>query len=196
MSLKKISMTAAAVVMAFSSAASFADTDIGLITFDGAVTDTTCVINTNNGEDTNNITITLPVVKKSDVEGTTIDKGVGSKNFELMLTKCPAQVKKASAVFMSKNMGSIGNGTIDPDSNVSGSATNVSLAMFNNSSSNTDRVMVGQPANNSQVADVTNGSGNLYYRVAYVPGSAWVKDSNPVTAGKVTANAFFTMSYE
>lgn len=196
MSLKKISMVATAVVMAFGSASSFADTDIGLITFDGAVTDTTCVITTNNGEDTNNITITLPVVKKSDVEGTTINKGVGSKNFELLLSKCPDTLKKASASFMSKNMGSIANGTIDPDANVSGSATNVSLAMYNNSTSNTDRILVGQPSNNSQVTNLTNGSGQLYYRVAYVPGSAWVQGTNPVTAGKVTANAFFTMSYE
>jgi hypothetical protein len=34
-------------------------------------------------ESQNNITITLPVVKKSEVESTTIDTGVGSKNFEL-----------------------------------------------------------------------------------------------------------------
>ena len=53
--------------------------DMGLITFDGAVTDTTCTITTNNGVDANNVTISLPVVKKSDVEGTTIDKGVGEK---------------------------------------------------------------------------------------------------------------------
>ena len=196
MSLKKISMAAATVVLALGSSSSFAATDLGLITFDGAVTDTTCTITTNNGEGTNNITIALPVVKKSDVESTTIDKGVGAKNFELLLTNCPGTVSKASANFMSKNMGSVANGTVDPDSNVAGSATNVSLAMYNNSSSNTDRIMVGQPDNNTQVASVTNGSGKLYYRVAYVPGSAWVKDTNPVTAGKVSANAYFTMSYE
>lgn len=196
MSLKKISMAAAAVVLALGSTSSFAATDIGLITFDGAVTDTTCTITTNNGENTNNITISLPVVKKSDVEGTTIDKGVGAKNFELMLTQCPDTLTKASASFMSKNMGSVANGTIDPDSQVAGSATNVSLAMYNNSTTNTDRILVGQPSNNTQVTDLTNGSGKLYYRVAYVPGSAWVQGTNPVTAGKVTANAYFTMSYE
>ncbi|WP_226856588.1 fimbrial protein, partial [Enterobacter cloacae complex sp. I5] len=186
----------AVALFAVGSFSAIADTDLGLITFDGAVTDTTCNISTSNGESQSNITITLPVVKKSEVESTTIDTGVGSKNFELLLTNCPETLKNASASFMSKNMGAIANGTIEPDANVQGSATNVALALFNNAPTISSRIMVGQPDNNTQKTDLKAGSGKLFYRVAYVPGSNWVKDTSPVQSGKVSANAYFTMSYE
>ncbi|EMX8899965.1 fimbrial protein [Enterobacter bugandensis] len=194
--LKKTLLASAVAFFAVGSFSAIADTDLGLITFDGAVTDTTCNISTSNGESQNNITITLPVVKKSEVESTTIDTGVGSKNFELLLTNCPETLKNASASFMSKNMGAIANGTIEPDANVQGSATNVALALFNNAPTVSSRIMVGQPDNNTQKTDLKAGSGKLFYRVAYVPGSNWVKDTSPVQSGKVSANAYFTMSYE
>ncbi|WP_336223340.1 fimbrial protein [Enterobacter bugandensis] len=194
--LKKTLLASAVAFFAVGSFSAIADTDLGLITFDGAVTDTTCNISTSNGESQNNITITLPVVKKSEVESTTIDTGVGSKNFELLLTNCPETLKNASASFMSKNMGAIANGTIEPDANVQGSATNIALALFNNAPTVSSRIMVGQPDNNTQKTDLKAGSGKLFYRVAYVPGSNWVKDTSPVQSGKVSANAYFTMSYE
>ncbi|HDT4049416.1 TPA: fimbrial protein [Enterobacter bugandensis] len=194
--VKKTLLASAVAFFAVGSFSAIADTDLGLITFDGAVTDTTCNISTSNGESQNNITITLPVVKKSEVESTTIDTGVGSKNFELLLTNCPETLKNASASFMSKNMGAIANGTIEPDANVQGSATNVALALFNNAPTVSSRIMVGQPDNNTQKTDLKAGSGKLFYRVAYVPGSNWVKDTSPVQSGKVSANAYFTMSYE
>lgn len=194
--VKKTLLASAVALFAVGSFSAIADTDLGLITFDGAVTDTTCNISTSNGESQSNITITLPVVKKSEVESTTIDTGVGSKNFELLLTNCPETLKNASASFMSKNMGAIANGTIEPDANVQGSATNVALALFNNAPTVSSRIMVGQPDNNTQKTDLKAGSGKLFYRVAYVPGSNWVKDTSPVQSGKVSANAYFTMSYE
>ena len=194
--LKKTLLASAVALFAIGSFSAIADTDLGLITFDGAVTDTTCNISTANGEAQNNITITLPVVKKSEVESTTVDAGVGSKNFELLLTNCPGSLKSASASFMSKNMGAIANGTIEPDAGVAGAATNVALALFNNAPTVSSRIMVGQPDNNTQKADLNAGSGKLFYRVAYVPGSNWVKDTSPVQSGKVSANAYFTMSYE
>lgn len=194
--LKKTFLASAVALFAIGSFSAIADTDLGLITFDGAVTDTTCNISTSNGAQQNNITITLPVVKKSEIESTTVDAGVGSKNFELLLTDCPQTLTKASASFMSKNMGAIANGTIEPDANVAGSASNVALALYNNAPTVSSRIMVGQPDNNTQKTDLTAGTGKLFYRVAYVPGSNWVKDTNPVQSGKVSANAYFTMSYE
>lgn len=182
---------ATAVMGSFSAMAA----DLGLITFDGAVTDSTCTMTTSNGEG-NNITITLPVVKKADVEGTTIDSGVGSKNFELLLTGCPESVKKASVTFASNNMGSLANGTIEPNASIAGAASNVALAIFNNTTTSTDRIKVGQPASNTQKVTLASGAGQLQYRVAYVPGSSWNATTNPVVAGKVSANAYFTMNYE
>ncbi|MCK7319015.1 fimbrial protein [Enterobacter cloacae] len=194
--LKKTLLASVVTLFVTGSFSATADTDLGLITFDGAVTDTTCNISTSNGEAQNNITITLPVVKKSEVESTTVDTGVGSKNFELLLTNCPETLKSASANFMSKNMGAIANGTIEPDAGVAGAATNVALALYNNAPTTSSRIMVGQPDNNTQKADLNAGSAKLFYRVAYVPGANWVKDTNPIQSGKVSANAYFTMSYE
>lgn len=202
MSMKKLTV-AAAIVVALSSASVFAEgetpvlgTDVGLITFDGAVTDSTCKITTNNGVDASNVTITLPVVKKADVEGTDIDTGVGSKEFELHLSDCPTGLSSASAVFTSQQFVELSNGTLKADPTVSGHAENVSLALYNNSADNTDRIQVGLPENNTQIATITGGVGELAYRVAYVPSADWVKDTNDITSGKVSSNATFTMTYE
>lgn len=202
MSMKKLTVAAAAIVVALSSASVFADdapalgTDVGLITFDGAVTDSTCKITTNNGVDASNITITLPVVKKADVELTSIDTGVGSKEFELNLSDCPDGMTAASAVFTSQQFAELSNGTLKADPTVNGHAENVSLALYNNSTANTDRIQVGLPDNNTQVATITGGVGQLAYRVAYVPSADWVKSTNDITSGKVSSNATFTMTYE
>lgn len=193
--INKLTIAAASVIFALGSASAFAD-DIGLITFDGAVTDTTCTITTNNGVDANNVTITMPVVKKIDVEGTTIDAGVGSKEFELKLTGCPTTLTKASATFTSQQFAELSNGTLKTDPSVTGHADNVSLALFNNSTSNTDRIQVGLPANNTQIAALEEGVGVLAYRVVYVPSADWVKGTNDITAGKVSSNATFTMTYQ
>ena len=192
---KKTILAASVATMAMGSISAMAD-DVGLITFDGAVTDTTCVITTNNGVDANNVTITMPVVKKADVEGTTVDTGVGSKQFELHLSKCPDTVTKASATVTSQQFAELSNGTLKTDSTVAGHANNVGLALFNNTTSSTDRIKVGQPSNNTQKVTLASGSGVLSYRVAYVPAANWVATTNPVSAGKVSSNVTFTMSYE
>ncbi|MGO1309199.1 MAG: hypothetical protein ACTMIX_06320, partial [Kluyvera intermedia] len=62
--------------------------------------------------------------------------------------------------------------------------------------SNTDRIQVGLPANNTQIAALDEGVGVLAYRVVYVPSADWVKGTNDITAGKVSSNATFTMTYQ
>lgn len=191
----KTILATAVAVMAMGSVSAMA-ADVGVITFDGAVTDTTCVITTNNGVDANNVTVTLPVVKKADVETTTVDAGVGSKEFELHLSQCPGTLKTASATFTSQQFAELSNGTLKGDPTVAGHADNVSLALYNNTTTATDRIKVGQPDNNTQVATLTSGEGVLAYRVAYVPSADWVKGTNDITSGKVSSNVTFTMSYE
>ncbi|AFN30763.1 MULTISPECIES: fimbrial protein [Klebsiella] len=201
--MNKLTIAAASIILALGSASAFAEdtvttigNDVGLITFDGAVSDTTCAITTNNGINANNVTISMPVVKKSEVEGTSVDAGVGSKEFELHLSSCPDTLTKASATFTSQQFAELSNGTLKTDPSVTGHADNVSLALFNNSTTDTSRIQVGLPNNNTQVASLKGGEGVLAYRVAYVPGADWVKGTNDITAGKVTSNATFTMSYE
>ncbi|MFS9770515.1 fimbrial protein [Enterobacter chuandaensis] len=191
---KKTFLATAVAVMAMGSVSAMA-ADVGLITFDGAVTDTTCVITTNNGVEANNVTVTLPVVKVSDVEGTTVDKGVGSKEFELHLSECPDTLTKATATFSSQQFAELTNGTLKADPTVAGHADNVSLALYNNTSASSDRVLIGQPGNDTQEATLTSGEGILAYRVAYVPSADWVKGTNDVSSGKVSSNVTFTMNY-
>lgn len=191
---KKTFLATAVAVMAMGSVSAMA-ADVGLITFDGAVTDTTCVITTNNGVEANNVTVTLPVVKVSDVEGTTVDKGVGSKEFELHLSECPDTLTKATATFSSQQFAELTNGTLKADPTVAGHADNVSLALYNNTSASSDRVLIGQPGNDTQEATLTSGEGTLAYRVAYVPSADWVKGTNDVSSGKVSSNVTFTMNY-
>ena len=201
--MNKLTIAAASIILALGSASAFAEdtvttigNDVGLITFDGAVSDTTCTITTNNGINANNVTISMPVVKKSEAEGTSVDAGVGSKEFELHLSSCPDTLTKASATFTSQQFAELSNGTLKTDPSVTGHADNVSLGLFNNSTTDTSRIQVGLPNNNTQVATLKGGEGVLAYRVAYVPGADWVKGTNDITAGKVTSNATFTMSYE
>ncbi|WP_320727174.1 fimbrial protein [Enterobacter sp. 118C5] len=192
---KKTILATAVAVMAMGSVSVMA-ADVGLITFDGAVTDTTCVVTTNNGVEANNVTVTLPVVKVSDVEGTTVDKGVGSKEFELHLSECPDTLTKATATFSSQQFAELTNGTLKADPTVAGHADNVSLALYNNTSASSDRVLIGQPGNDTQEATLTAGEGTLAYRVAYVPSADWAKGTNDVSSGKVSSNVTFTMSYK
>ena len=192
---KKTILATAVAVMAMGSVSVMA-ADVGLITFDGAVTDTTCVITTNNGVEANNVTVTLPVVKVADVAGTTVDKGVGSKEFELHLSECPEGKTKASATFTSQQFAELSNGTLKGDPTVAGHADNVSLALYNNTTASSDRILIGQPDNNTQVATLTSGEGSLAFRVAYVPSADWVKGTNDIASGKVSSNVTFTMSYE
>lgn len=170
--------------------------DMGLITFDGAVTDTTCTITTNNGVDTSNVTISLPVVKKSDVELTTISQGVGEKEFELKLSGCPEAQETASATFTSQQFADLTNGTLKSDTTVAGHANNVNLAIYNNASADKTRINIGLAGNNTQAADISTGEGTLSYRVAYVPSADWAKGTNDITSGSVSSNVTFTMTYQ
>jgi len=193
--IKKAILATSVALFAMGSASAIA-ADIGIITFDGAVTDTTCKITTNNGLDANNVTIAMPVIKTADVEEATIDAGVGSKEFELHLSDCPAELLSASATFTSQQFADLTNGTLKADPTVAGHADNVSLALYNNATGSTDRIKIGQPGEATQKATLTAGEGTLAYRVAYVPSAGWIKGTNDISAGKVSSNVTFTMSYE
>lgn|GEM_PF-375554 len=178
--------------------------DTGLITFDGAVSSTTCTITTANGVSANNLTINMPVVAQSEVEGTTVAAGgVGHKDFELMLSGCPltgggsagTDPLQATIAF-SGQFADLSQGTLHADSTVSGSAQNVNIALYNNTAASTSQVKIGDPADVSQLVDLTTGSGTFAYRAAYVPGSAWVQGSNDIVPGIVSTNTIFTVTYQ
>ncbi|AEX53399.1 YadN family fimbrial protein [Rahnella aquatilis CIP 78.65 = ATCC 33071] len=170
--------------------------DVGLITFDGAVSDTTCEITTNNGVAANNVTISLPVVTKAAVDATTLAAGgVGAKEFELMLNDCAASVTKATISFSSQQFAELSNGTLKPDSTVSGSAQNVSIALYNNTTTDVSQVLIGDPTDVPQSVTLVDGRGIFAYKTAYVPSADWT-ETNSVQSGKVNTNVTFTMAYE
>ena len=181
--------------LAFASLSAHA-ADIGLITFDGAVSDTTCEITTNNGIAANNVTISMPVVTKAAVDGTTLAAGgVGAKEFELLLNDCPEAYKSATVSFSSQQFAELSNGTLKPDPTVSGSAQNVSVALYNNTTTNVKQVLIGDPTDVPQEATLTKGRGVFAYKAAYVPSADWTA-TNSVQAGKVNTNVTFTMAYQ
>lgn len=170
--------------------------DLGLITFDGAVSDTTCEITTNNGIAANNVTISMPVVTKAAVDVTTrAAGGVGAKEFELMLNDCAESVKKASVSFYSQQFAELSSGTLKPDATVSGSAQNVSVALYNNTATNVSQVLIGDPTDVAQSVALVEGRGVFAYKAAYVPSADW-SATNSVQSGKVNTNVTFTMNYE
>ncbi|MCS2158538.1 fimbrial protein [Scandinavium sp. H11S7] len=178
--------------------------DTGLITFDGAVSSTTCTLTTSNGISANNLTVSMPVVSKDEVEGTNLAQGVGSKTFELLLTNCPdiggvsgTDPLQASIAFTSTQFVDLSNGTLHADPTVSGAAQNVNIALYNNTATNTAQVKIGDPSDiaTAQAITMVNGAGSFAYRAAYVPGSS-VSGINPVTPGIVSTNTTFTISYQ
>lgn len=167
--------------------------DIGLISFDGAVSDTTCQVSTNNGLNANNVTISMPVVTVASV----LDGTAASKEFELMLTNCDANLTNASITFTSQQFAELSTGTLKPDSTVDGAAKNVNIALFNNGNGSTSQVKIGDPSDVAQQIDLTASNGGVFDYVAkYVPSADMDAVSNPIVSGKVNTNATFTLSYE
>ncbi|TBL69510.1 fimbrial protein [Hafnia alvei] len=198
----KYSLLSTVVMAALSGSAMAAPTapatnDTGLITFDGAVSAHTCTITTNNGVDASNVTITMPTVTKTDVEGTTIAAGgVGAKEFELVLSECTT-VTGATIAFNSSQFAELSTGTLKPDPTVAGTADNVSLALYNNGNGKTDQVKIGRPDDAPQSVTIADGgTATFAYKASYVPSADWNKTSNPVKPGKVSSNATFTLTYK
>jgi len=180
-------------LLAMSALSANAATDLGLITFDGAVSDTTCKVTTNNGLDAHNVTVSMPVVTKSAV----IDGTAATKEFELKLSECDTTLTKAAISFTSQQFAELSTGTLKPDTTVSGAAENVNIALFNNGNGTTDQVKIGDPADASQELDLSATNGGVFAYVAkYVPSADMDATSKPIIAGKVNTNATFTMTYE
>jgi type 1 fimbria pilin len=108
---------------------------------------------------------------------------------ELHLSSCPDTLTKASATFTSQQFAEL-SGTLKTDPSVTGHADNVSLAFFN--TGHRHSVACRQPAQ----AATTQAGGERTGLSRLRSSADWVKGTNDITAGKVTSNATFTMSYE
>ena len=201
MSLKNVGMGVAVALVLSAGSAVAADSDTGTITFHGMVSTNTCKVSLDQKIDQsgNDFDVTLDTVFVKDFASALgATSTLGQKKFSLSLTGCDtATVQKASAQFDSW-AGTTSNegGMLVPASNAQGAAKNVNLVLSNDGNSATDQIKVDQTNNNQKATLGTDGTANLYYKVAYTQGQGWDSTSNPVTAGTVQAQVAFTMAYE
>ncbi|MFV5240094.1 fimbrial protein [Enterobacter mori] len=204
MSFNKLGLATVVAMVLSAGSAMAADpipSDTGTITFHGMVSNNTCKVSLDQkiDQDGNDFDVNLDTVFVKDfATALSTDSTLGEKKFSLTLTGCDsATVSQASAQFDSwAGSSSTSGGLLVPPTNTQGAAKNVNLVLSNDGNSATDQIKLDQ-TNNTQKATIdTNGTGALYYRVAYTQGQGWDASSNPVTAGVVQAQAAFTMIYE
>jgi len=201
MSLKNVGMGVAVALALSAGSAVAADPDTGTITFHGMVSTNTCQVSLDQKIDQsgNDFDVTLDTVFVKDfADQLGATSTLGQKKFSLSLTGCEAgTAEKASAQFDSW-AGTTSNegGMLVPASNAQGAAKNVNLVLSNDGNSANDQIKVDQTNNNQKATLGTDGTANLYYKVAYTQGQGWDSTSNPVTAGTVQAQVAFTMAYE
>lgn len=200
MSFKKYGMAAAVAMILSAGSAMASNSDTGTITFHGLVSNNTCNISLDNkiDQDGNDFDVTLDTVfVKNFATALGNDSTLGEKQFALNLSECDnATVKDASAQFDSwGGSSSTSGGLLVPPANLQGAAENVNLVLSNNGNGATDLIKVDQ-TNNTQKATISaDGTGDLFYRVAYTQGQKWNAESSPVTAGTVQAQVAFTVVY-
>lgn len=200
MSFRKYGMAAAVAMILSAGSAMASNSDTGTITFHGLVSNNTCKISLDNkiDQDGNDFDVTLDTVfVKNFADALGENSTLGEKQFALNLSECDnATVKDASAQFDSwGGSSSTSGGLLVPPANLQGAAENVNLVLSNNGNGATDLIKVDQ-TNNTQKATISaDGTGDLFYRVAYTRGQKWNKDSSPVTAGTVQAQVAFTVVY-
>lgn len=200
MSFKKYGMAAAVAMILSAGSAMASNSDTGTITFHGLVSNNTCKISLDNKIDQNgnDFDVTLDTVfVKNFATALGNDSTLGEKQFALNLSECDnATVKDASAQFDSwGGSSSTSGGLLVPPANLQGAAENVNLVLSNNGNGATDLIKVDQ-TNNTQKATISaDGTGDLFYRVAYTQGQKWNAESSPVTAGTVQAQVAFTVVY-
>ncbi|MCX9021412.1 fimbrial protein [Citrobacter portucalensis] len=176
------------------------NSDTGTITFHGLVSNNTCKISLDNkiDQDGNDFDVNLDTVfVKNFADALGENSTLGEKQFALNLSECDnATVKDASAQFDSwGGSSSTSGGLLVPPANLQGAAENVNLVLSNNGNGATDLIKVDQ-TNNTQKATISaDGTGDLFYRVAYTQGQKWNAESSPVTAGTVQAQVAFTVVY-
>lgn len=158
----------------------------GTITINGQITNTTCSVSVNGGN--NDATVTLPTVSASSlaVAGAT----AGMTPFTISLSKCSGtSLKTASTYFEPGSYVDSTTGRLNIDSAVQNAATHVQVQLLNASR---NAIVAGATADNSQnniPVDISSGNGKLnYFAQYYATGTA--------TAGSVTTQVDYTMVYE
>jgi major type 1 subunit fimbrin (pilin) len=156
----------------------------GTITFNGALTATTCTIN-GNGTSSKDFTVTLPTVSTSTLPAA--GEIAGRVSYSVQLTGCtPVTASSKASVFYEAGA------TVDPATGMlrveAGGAQNVALQLLNDDWS---VIKAGYPleTQNSKYANLSTGSATLYYGVqSYALGVT--------TAGAANSSVVYSIDYQ
>lgn len=157
----------------------------GTITFNGKITDTTCIISVDGAG--NNTTVTLPTVSAGMLKTTGVT--AGATPFNISLSSCSGTTLKTASTYFEPGAyvdNTTGRLNID---NAAGSAKNVQIELLN---SNRGSIVVGASVSNGQndiPVDISTGNAVLNYYAQYYATDASV-------AGSVATQVDYTITYE
>ncbi|WP_250511026.1 fimbrial protein [Caballeronia sp. GACF4] len=156
----------------------------GTITFNGALTASTCTI---NGNDTSSkdFTVNLPNVMTSQL--TASGQTAGTTSYHIALTACsPVTASSKAAVFYEAGS------TVDPSDGrlmvASGGAGNVKLQLLNSDSSPI-KAGFSRDLQNSIAANISSGSALLNYQVQYYA-------TGVTSAGAANSSVVYSIDYQ
>jgi major type 1 subunit fimbrin (pilin) len=181
----KTSVISALVAAVLGLAAAGAHASDGTITFNGALTATTCTIN-GNGTSSKNFTVTLPTVSTSIL--TTAGDTAGTTGFNVALTACsPVTSTSTAAVFFESgpttDLSDAGLLLVD-----AGGAQNVKLRLLNSDMSPI-KAGFSRDLQGSKSASIQSGAATLYYNVQYYAKGA-------TTAGAANSSVVYSIDYQ
>lgn len=178
-----LSALAMVITSAFNASAFAVD---GTITINGQITDTTCTISVDGGN--NDATVTLPTVSTTTLGSPGVT--AGATPFTISLSNCSGtSLKTASTYFEPGAYVDSTTGRLNIDSAAADAATNVQVQLLN---ADRNAIVAGASVANGQndiPVDISSGNGTLnYFAQYYATGKS--------TAGSVTTQVDYTMVYE
>jgi major type 1 subunit fimbrin (pilin) len=182
--MKKIAISTIAAAMGLAAAAAHAApaADGGVLTINGSLTAQTCTVS-GNGQG-NNFTVTLP----TESSGALASAGstAGATGFAIALTNCTPSTGNVHT-FWEYGANTLSDGNLLNN----GTATNVEVQLLDyNSGSKVIDVSKADGSQNSQSVAIASGAANLQYAAQYM------SPAGGATAGSVTTNGTYTMSYQ
>ncbi|VEI68995.1 Type-1A pilin [Serratia fonticola] len=156
----------------------------GTITFNGELTASTCdvVIDGQNAD----ATVVLPTIGTNQLNSAS--QTAGETGFVMALNNCSGPLQTASAFF---EAGASVDSVTGRLTNLSGTASNVSLQLLDGSSASREVIQAGNAnqTTNTKYQDVASGSATLPYAVRYYAEGA-------TTAGSVITNVVYSIQYQ
>ncbi|VXB20541.1 Major fimbrial subunit SMF-1 [Burkholderia sp. 8Y] len=156
----------------------------GTITFNGALTASTCTIN-GNGTSSKDFTVTLPTVSTSTL--TASGQTAGATSYNIALSACaPVTTTSKAAVFYEAGS------TVDPADGrlivATGGAQNVKLELLNQDQTPI-KAGYSRDLQNSKPADISSGAATLNYEVRYYATGA-------TSAGAANSSVVYSIDYQ